>query len=41
MHKVTKMMAKEDDARFKVVDNYNIENHFRGYHGRMSALNAL
>ena len=36
MHMVTKMMDEEDGVAFKVVDNYNIGNHFRGYHGRMS-----
>ena len=35
MEVVGKMMAEEDNVKFKVVNTYNIGNHFRGYHGRM------
>ena len=35
MELVRKMMAEEDDMQFKIVDTYNIGNHFRGYYGRM------
>ena len=34
MEMVTKRMSEEEDSR--VVTTYNIGNHFRGYHGKMS-----
>jgi len=37
MFMVTKMMREEDDVASKVINTYNIGNHFRGYHGIMSA----
>ena len=35
MEMVTKMISEEEDSR--VVTTYNIGNHFRGYHGKMSS----